>query len=50
MFYHIIIIYQHVSTIIMVPYENTNNIQICILFVFFYDTMMMVAEATETCW
>ena len=49
MFYHIII-YQHVLTINRVSYENTNNIQICILFVFLYDTMMMVAEATATCW
>jgi hypothetical protein len=31
--------------------ENTNNIQtaVCILFVFLCDTLLMVAEATETC-
>jgi len=32
--------------------EKTNNIQtvVCILLVFVYATLMMVAEATETCW
>jgi len=45
-----IIIYQNVSTINRVTYEDTNNVKICILFVCLYDTMMTVAEATETCW
>jgi len=48
MFYHII--YQNVSTINRVTYENTNNVKISILFVFLYDTLMTAAETTETCW
>jgi len=49
MFYHIVI-YHNISTINRVTYENTNNVKMCVLFVFLYDTVMTVAEATETCW
>jgi hypothetical protein len=30
-------------------FNNTLRATVCILFVFFYDTLMMVTETTETC-
>jgi len=56
MFYHILLftdMFVAPATVIRVIQKNINNMQIsaiiCILFVFLYDTLMMVTYATKTC-